>query len=79
MKVKIKSLLFLLLGLLGLAAFVFTLHFIGPNIPGPAGEVLRNNIENDIEATALFYSESGDIRDYLDSENGRYGNPVKKR
>jgi len=25
--------------------------------PGPVGEVLRNNLQNHIDATALFYTE----------------------
>jgi len=62
----------LLLGAAVVVALVTALHLVSPRLPGPAGEVYLQNRELDLEATALVYSESGDIRDYLDSEHGRY-------
>jgi hypothetical protein len=53
-------------------ALLAAAHWISPLLPGAAGEVFRQNVSHDIEATALIYSESGDIRDYLDPEKGRY-------
>jgi len=59
-------------GLAGLALFVTLLHLISPRLPGTTGELLRNNRDNNIEATALIYTESGDVSDYLDKDNGKY-------
>lgn len=53
-------------------ALLFAAHRLSPLIPGTAGEIFRRNKADDIETTALVYSESGDVRDYLDPENGRY-------
>ncbi len=47
-------------------------QWLSPRLPGTAGELFRRNLREDIEAAALIYSESGDIRDYLDPEKGRY-------
>jgi hypothetical protein len=43
-------------GTLLLAAAVATL-MRGYTPPGPAGEVFRNNLRHDIDATPLFYTE----------------------
>jgi hypothetical protein len=51
-------------------------HVLSPWLPGPAGAVFRRNVEHDIDATALIYSESGDVADYLDDEAGRYAAPA---
>jgi len=40
-----------------LLAAAFALLARGPLIPGPAGRVLEQNRERDIQATALFYSD----------------------
>ena len=48
------------------------LHLLSPRLPGAAGEVYRRNLAEDVEATALIYTESGDVADYLDDERGRY-------
>lgn len=56
-----------------LAATLALVHLASPHLPGMAGDVFRNNIEQNVEATALIYSESGDIKEYLDDSNGRYG------
>ncbi len=48
------------------------LHVLSPRLPGTAGELYRRNVAEDVEATALIYTESGDVRDYLDDQRGRY-------
>ncbi len=69
---SIKGILALILGLICVAVFVSLVHFVGPRLPDAAGDVLRNNIEQDIDATGLFYTEVGDLNDFLDDENGKY-------
>lgn len=53
------------------ALFVAADH-LSPQLPGSAGVVFRQNVAADIEATALIYTESGDVMDYLDSSKGKY-------
>ena len=50
-------------------------HLLSPRLPGAAGAVFRRNVDHDVDATALIYTESGDVRDYLDDERGRYAAP----
>ncbi|MBW2528219.1 MAG: hypothetical protein JRI23_28845 [Deltaproteobacteria bacterium] len=45
---------------------------LSPRLPGPAGALYRHNVDRDVDATALVYSESGDVADYLDEAHGRY-------
>ena len=52
------------------------MHVFSPRLPGAAGAVYRRNVARDVEATALIYTESGDVRDYLDDEGGRYAAPA---
>ena len=40
-----------------LLTFVVLLLMQGYAPPGPAGEVFRNNLQNGIDATPLFYTE----------------------
>ncbi len=40
-----------------LLTFVVLLLMQGYAPPGPAGEVFRNNLQNRIDATPLFYTE----------------------
>ena len=49
----------LILGSLLLAGAVFGLSR-GYTPPGPVGEVFRNNLQNGIDATPLFYTEVDD-------------------
>jgi len=56
-----------------LEAFIAPLHFVSPLMPGNIGKTFINNRDKDIETTALIYSESGDINEYLDTENWKYG------
>jgi hypothetical protein len=46
----------LIAGTLLLTAAVLLL-MRGYTLPGPAGEVFRNNLQNGIDATPLFYTE----------------------
>ncbi len=62
----------LLLGLLSVALVVAGLHWLSPELPGTAGKTFRQNVERDIDATALIYTEAGDVREFLTRE-GRYG------
>ncbi len=55
-----------------LVLFLAAAHRLSPCLPGPAGEMFRRNRDHGIDAGALFYTESGDVRDYLDQKNGRY-------
>ncbi len=63
--------------LLGTLCLVFALVFVAQryskDLPGTAGAMYRQNIEQDIEATALIYTESGHVIEYLDHEHGKYG------
>jgi hypothetical protein len=44
---------------LGLALLAAVLAFLitGPGLPGPAGTIIQRNIDQDIQATALFYMD----------------------
>ena len=53
-------------------AFVTIAELSSPSIPGVAGALFKRNVEADIEATALIYTESTDVRDYLDEVDGKY-------
>jgi hypothetical protein len=55
-----------------IVTFLALAEQMSPQLPGPAGELFRRNVEEDIEATALIYTESHDVREYLDTEHGRY-------
>ncbi len=60
-----------------IAGCAVVLHLISPRLPGTAGELYRRNVAEDVPATALVYTESGDVRDYLDPDEGRYGSPLQ--
>ena len=62
----------LLVGLATIAGFIIVAHWVSPNLPGASGAVFRQNVERRINATALFYTEAGSVRDYL-SNDGKYG------
>ncbi|MFH1532418.1 MAG: hypothetical protein ABIK09_16965 [Pseudomonadota bacterium] len=59
--------------LVAVLLFIAMASWLSPLLPGVAGEVYRQNVRLDIEATALIYTESGDVRDYLDPMKGKYG------
>jgi hypothetical protein len=55
--------LVVVLGLI--AAFIAVAQRVSPALPGIAGSLYRQNVDKNIEATALIYSEPYDIRRYL--------------
>ena len=67
-----RSWLALASSLLGLATLVMAVHRLSPLLPGSAGAVFRQNVDQSIDASALVYTESGDVRDYLDEDRGKY-------
>lgn len=51
----------LLAGVVGLALSVVLLHRISPELPGPPGRMWRHNMDRRIDATAIVYTETGDV------------------
>ena len=68
-----KRTLFLGLGIVSTVGAIIALHFISPRLSGTAGIVFKNNLEQNINAEALFYTEVGDVKEFLNQETGRYG------
>ncbi len=68
-----KQVLFLGLGMVSAVGVIIALHFISPWLPGTAGTVFKNNMEQHINAEALFYTEVGDVTEFLNQETGKYG------
>jgi hypothetical protein len=63
----------LLTGLALLFGFVVSLDRLMPHLPGATGEMLRDNQRSNREVGAYFYSEAGDLEDFLDDARGAYG------
>lgn len=57
----------------GLLALLAGAHLVSPALPGAPGEVFRQNQARDLDASALFYTEVTDVREFIDTEHGRYG------
>jgi hypothetical protein len=68
-----KKTLFLGLGMVSAVGVIIGLHFISPRLPGTAGTVFKNNMEHSINAEALFYTEVGDVSEFLNQKKGKYG------
>ena len=68
-----KHVLFLGLGIVSAISVIISLHLVSPWLPGTAGAVFKNNMEQHINAEALFYTEVGDVTEFLNQETGRYG------
>ena len=68
----------LILGLALLLIFGMVAHRLSPKTPGIAGEVFSHNRAGDINASANFYSEVGDLNEFL-SEEGKYGAAIQSR
>jgi hypothetical protein len=68
-----------LLGLLALMAFVGLLHWATPHLGGQVGLLISENREKGFEVYAYFYSEVGELSDFLDDESGRYGAAAFRR
>ena len=73
MRARVGSWLRLVLGLVLLAAFVVMLHRLSARMTGDAGALIARNQAENLEVYAYFYSEVGDIGEFLDDERGRYG------
>jgi hypothetical protein len=58
-----------------MAALIGLLHEVSAQLPGAAGAMYRHNVAAGIQATALLYTESGSVRDYLDPVDGKYAFP----
>ncbi len=54
------------------ALFVAIAHWLSPRLPGTAGVLFRENVAQDIDAAALFYTEARDVRDFIDERTGKY-------
>lgn len=63
----------LLSGLALLALFVLGLHQFTARLGGSTGEMISRNRSQDLEVYAYVYSEVGDLGEFLDDENGKYG------
>jgi len=63
----------LLFGFVVMAGLIVSLHLCRSSLPGIVGQVIRHNIDHEIEANAYFYSDLGDISAFLDDEKGKYG------
>lgn len=68
-----KHVLFLVLGIVSAVGVIIALHFVSPWLPGTAGTIFKNNMDQHINAEALFYTEVGDVAEFLNQETGRYG------
>ena len=79
MKEKINRWLRLVLGLVFLAVFIMVLHCMSGRIPGSTGELITRNQNEDIEVYSYVYSEIGDLEEFLDDENGKYGKAALRR
>ncbi|MDH4351023.1 MAG: hypothetical protein OEW56_07740 [Gemmatimonadota bacterium] len=58
----------LALGALVMAA----VHAMTARATGPFGRAWAHNVEREINASALFYTELGDVREFTDRRHGRY-------
>lgn len=73
MREKIHRWFRLVLGLLFLAVFIMVLHCMSGRIPGSTGMLITRNQNENLEVYAYVYSEIGDLEEFLDDENGKYG------
>ena len=75
---KARSALCRWLTLLACAAavviFVAIAHWLSPQLPGTAGVLFRKNVDHDIDAAALFYTEARHVREFIDECEGKYRN-----
>ncbi len=63
----------LLLGLVSVALFITLLHQLSTRMAGIPGDLIDRNQREELEVDAYFYSEVGDLSEFLDDEQGRYG------
>jgi len=79
MKKSISSWLNLFLGLILLLSFIIALHCISGRIPGTIGKLFKKNQNENLEVYAYVYSELGDIKEFLDDKNGKYGKTTMRK
>lgn len=60
-------------GLALIAGFVGGLHIASAHMGGATGDLITRNRVEDLEVYAYVYSEVGDIEEFLDDEEGKYG------
>jgi hypothetical protein len=60
-------------GVVLLALAVAGIHATTTRAGGPAARVWTHNVRRGLNASALFYTELGDVREFLDARGGRYG------
>jgi hypothetical protein len=73
MSTKLHRWNYLLLGLVSVALFMTLLHRLSARLTGVPGELINQNQRQEIEVDAYFYSEVGDLSEFLDDAQGRYG------
>lgn len=61
------------LALCVVAGGIALLHWVSPHVPGAAGRTFSNNLKLKSDPRALFYTEVGDVSEFLDTRHGRYG------
>ncbi len=63
----------LAVGLALMGGFVAGLHLFSARMGGATGDLITRNRVEDLEVYAYVYSEVGDIDEFLDDEDGKYG------
>ncbi len=76
---KIHRWNYLLLGLVSVTLFITLLHQLSTRLAGVPGDLIDRNRREGLEVDAYFYSEVGDLREFLDDEQGRYGRRSLRR
>lgn len=59
------------------AAFLVAAQLVSPSLPGAAGMVYEQNCSQDIDASALFYTEVTDVHEFSVTGGGRYAIDVR--
>lgn len=76
MRPVINRWLKLLLGLGLFVGFILFAHHLSPKLGGASGAMFESVQKKDINAAALFYSDYGDIGEFLNDGKGRYASGV---
>jgi len=69
----------LLLGLVSVVLFIALLHQVSTRMAGIPGELIKRNQREELEVDAYFYSEVGELGEFLDDQQGRYGRRALRR
>ncbi len=67
----------LALGAMAAVAFLVTAQLVSSSLPGAAGKVYERNYSQDIDASALFYTEVTDVHEFSVTGGGRYAIDVR--